>query len=649
MKSVKPLSDRTYTILENVARVSLAKKALEIFSLDLVGFQQKVRYLLCNSSPTICFLVRLVLGWFELEAFLYHGKRFTKLPFVKQQSYFEKWAQSRFYWRYLFLRPVLVFVDTAFFSHSLVSSHLGFREPSQQKTSSSLESGISQEIISGILPVPSKATEIEVDICVIGSGAGGAVIAKELAEKGHTVLILEAGSHYTKDDFNKLSTLERNNLIYRDGGMYATFGFPLVLLPTGKCVGGTTVINSGTCFRTPASILERWRSEFGLRNLSLENLNAYFDRVESILQVLPVPDSVLGKNDRVLQKGMEKLGLHGGPLLRNALGCKGSGVCIFGCPTGAKQSMERSYLPLAFKAGAKLYSHCHAHRLVTQFDTNVYKIEATFHHPTLASQGIPFTVYPKQVVVSGGTLESPLLLKRSGIGLQSRALGKNLTLHPTAKVVGVFEEQINGYRGVPQAYSITDFEREGLLFESVFFPPWLLATSLHQTGAKKWEILEAYRHLAIFGFLVHDQAHGRVIEGSGGRPIVFYQMGFHEKELFAKGLKILCRLFFAAGAKKIYPTLRNVKEFSSMQEVEKFPFHEIKRRDLEVAAFHPLGTCRMGLDPKTSVVDENQKVHGIENLWIADGSVFPTSLGVNPQITIMAFATRCAHIIDQAV
>ena len=155
--------------------------------------------------------------------------------------------------------------------------------------------------------------------------------------------------------------------------------------------------------------------------------------------------------------------------------------------------------------------------------------------------------------------------------------------------------------------------------------------------------MQAFRHIGIYGFLVHDESRGRVISGPGGRPVVFYNLGKREKELFVCGLKILARLFFSAGARKVYPTVRTIHEINSLEEMEKIESRHIRRRDLESAAFHPLGTCRMGVDPKLSVVDENLRVHEMENLWIADGSVFPTSLGVNPQITIMAFAARCAE------
>jgi len=633
-------SNRTYRILEQFAKIALTSNALKQYSLEKCQFRRSVERLL-SSGPFLIRVVPLLTLWlFEIEALLRTGRFFTRLHPSAKDRYFKRWAHSRWYLRYLFMRNLLIFVNSAYYSHHEISQSLGFTDfPSGRKVVS--ENGLS------ILEEPNHDTEIDVEICVIGSGAGGAVVARELALQGHEVLILEEGGSLGQKNFQTLSTMDRNRLIYRDAGFTPTLGFPPVLLPTGKCVGGTTVINSGTCFRTPSSILKKWNKEFGLSELDEQSLNPYFERVEKILQIQPVPTEILGGNNEIIRQGVQRLGLHGEPLVRNAPGCQGSGVCIFGCPTGSKQSMERSYLPLAIQAGARLYAHCHVDRLERQYD-RVHKIRACFTDPHTGQKRSQLTIYPKKVVVSCGTLESPLLLKRSRLGLQSGQLGKNMTIHPAVKMMGIFDDNIDGFRGVPQGYAVTDFEDQGMMFESVFFPPWLLAMSMHQSQEAHRYVMEAYRRLGIFGFLVHDQGRGRVFAGPGGRPIVWYSLGKKEVHLFIEGLKVLGRIFFAAGAKKIYPTIRTIDVMTSLDEVEKLSSDSVKRRDLEMTAFHPLGTCRMGADPGSSVVDGSLRLHGMENCWVADGSVFPSSLGVNPQITIMAFATRCAEMIHQA-
>ncbi|EKD41200.1 MAG: GMC oxidoreductase [uncultured bacterium] len=259
------------------------------------------------------------------------------------------------------------------------------------------------------------------------------------------------------------------------------------------------------------------------------------------------------------------------------------------------------------------------------------------------------TIKAQKIVVACGTLESPLLLKRSGLGGKSGQLGKNLSIHPTAKMMGLFDEEVGGDFGVPQGYGIDDYENKGMMFESVFFPPWLLATSIFQSGEAHWNIMKNYRKIGIFGFLVHDDSRGRVVAGPKGRPLIFYNLGNKEKALFVEGLKVLGRLFFAAGAKKLYPTLRTMHEVTNQAMLDKLTPSSVKRRDLESAAFHPLGTCRMGGNKNKSIVNGDLKLHELENVWVVDGSVLPTSLGVNPQITIMAFATRAAEEIHRCL
>lgn len=642
-KKLSPiLRGTTYSILKNLARSVITPKVLEEFSLEEVQFQKKISLFLDHCSPQLKGILFFGLWFVELGALFFHARRFTKLSLSKQSGYVGKWSRGSFTILYLLFRPLLVFIYSAYYSHPPLSTRLGFHEAKKRDISDEAPFSIPE----GIKTVPKQNLELQVEICVIGSGAGGAVVARELAKKGHEVLILEEGGYFGADYFKRVSTQERNLLIYRDAGLVTTLGAPMILLPTGKCVGGTTVINSGTCFRTPPSVFKKWHEEFGLPSSWENDFKVYFDDIEKILGIEKVSDEVLGGNNSIIKRGIEKLGLHGEALKRDAPHCRGSGVCIFGCPTGAKQSMERSYLPLAFEKGAKLYPHCRVLRLHSQHD-RVYKIDAVFNNPQSGGVQASLTVYPKIVVVACGTLETPLLLKRSRLGNKSGQLGKNLTIHPTAKMMGIFEEKIDGFSGVPQGYGMTDYQTEGMMFETVFFPPWLLATSVFHAQEKHREIMENYRHAALFGFLVHDGPRGRVFEGIDGRPLVWYVLGKKEKALFARGLKILGQILFAAGAKRIYPTLRSIHELKSLEELEHFAWHKLRRRDLESAAFHPLGTCRMGMNEKTSVVDENLRLHGMKNIWVADGSVFPTSLGVNPQITIMAFAARCADQIHE--
>lgn len=607
------------------AEALLPAPLLEKFSLEKVEFSKRIEFLAARSQPAILFALKVSLFLIQLMAWITTFHLFANLSLEKRRALLTKWIESESIFFYFVIRPLTVFTFGPYYSHPLVSKELGFEEPVEREE-------LPPKI--AVAPPQNNIQELEVEICVIGSGAGGAVVAKELAERGHQVLVLEEGPAIDRNFIRAHSTFERNSLLYREAGFVSTLGMPPVLLPTGKAVGGTTLINSGTCFRTPPEVLQEWQKDYGLGAVTAESLLPYFEKVEKNLHIGPVPPEFLGKNNEIVARGIAAKGWHGQPLVRNALDCRGLGVCIFGCPSGAKQSMDASYGPMAQALGVQLLSGYRVDRL-----------EGKDGRITHAS-GEGFRVKAQKFVLACGTLETPLLLKRSGLARQTQALGRNLSIHPTGKVVALFDEVVDGFKGVPQGFSLTDFEPQGLMFESVFFPPWLLATSLYKDPELHAQILRAYRHVSLFGFLVHDASRGRVVPGKDGKPLIFYSLGKREYELFVKGLQILCELYLAAGAKKIYPSLRQHVCIENEADIKKYMHTgNIKKSHLESAAFHPLGTCRMGPDPRHSVVDTNQRLHDAENVWIADGSIFPTSLGVNPQITIMAFATRCAEII----
>jgi choline dehydrogenase-like flavoprotein len=374
----------------------------------------------------------------------------------------------------------------------------------------------------------------------------------------------------------------------------------------------------------------------------------YFERVEHRLGIAPVPPEVFGENNRTILKGIEALGMAGVPLLRNAPGCKGHGHCIYGCTSGAKQSMERSYIPAALAAGARLYSHCKAVKLVRRGD-HIIEVQAEFYRDRGVKANVRLTVRARRFIVACGTLQTPVLLAQNGIGRQSGQLGKNLSLHPAAKTVSIFDREIDGIKGVPQGLGTEDLHAEGLLFEGVFLPPSLLAASLILPPSQHREVMAAYKRLAIFGFLVSDRSRGRVVGLPDGRPLVLYTMDKRDRERFVKGLAVCARISFAAGATRVLLTTHSYPEMRSASEVDGFLRSRLRATDLEISAFHPLGTARMGVDPGASVVDAQLRVHDLENVYIMDGSIFPSSLGVNPQESIMAFATRLADHLHREI
>lgn len=464
---------------------------------------------------------------------------------------------------------------------------------------------------------------IEADVCVIGAGAGGAVAAAELAEGGASVVVLEQGPRHEPDSFSA-RPLEMMARLYRDGGQGTTIGSPPILLPLGRGLGGTTLVNSGTCFRTPASVLERWRREYGLDALADEDaLAPCFARVEAALSIAEVTPELAGRNAAVARRGAEALGWSHGFLRRNAKGCVGSGVCAFGCPSGAKQHVGVTYVPRAEAAGARVIAGADVRHVLVE------RGEARGVEARLAEGG-RVEVRAPRVVVACGTIHTPLLLARSGLGRASGQLGRNLALHPATGAFALMDEVVDMAKGVPQSFCVDEFASEGIMFEGVAGPPSYAAMALPLTGRRHAAAMERYRNLAQFGLMVSDETRGSV-RSLAGRAVIRYDLVEADVARFRTGLARMEELFRAAGAREVYlPLPAGVRP------------EQARARDLKLMAFHPLGTARADARPTHGVVDGDLELHGVRGVFVADGSVVPSSLGVNPQLTIMALATRLA-------
>jgi choline dehydrogenase-like flavoprotein len=465
---------------------------------------------------------------------------------------------------------------------------------------------------------------LHAEACVVGAGAGGAVTAAELAEGGMDVVLLEEGPVHDPDSFNA-STPRMLARLYRDGGQTVTLGRPSILLPLGRGIGGTTLINSGTCFRTPARVLERWQQEFGV-DVSAESMRPYFERVESALSVSEVTPELAGGNARVARAGAERLGWSHGYLRRNALGCIGSGVCTLGCPTSAKQHTGITYVPRAQRAGARVLSGLRVRQVIVERGRARGVLART-------PEGDPVEVRAETVVLAAGTVHTPLLLAHSGVGGRSGQLGRNLSIHPATAIFARMPEIVDMGVGVPQSFYVDEFAAEGFMFEGAAGPPAYAAMALPLTGRAHAEAMADYRRLALFGLMVSDSSRGSV-HSLGGRAVIRYDLCHEDLLRFRLGLARVRELLDAAGAREVLlPLPQGVRP------------EEARARDLKLMAFHPLGTARADARPEHGVVDGELRVHGVGGLYVADGAAAPSSLGVNPQLTIMAFATRLAFTL----
>jgi choline dehydrogenase-like flavoprotein len=482
---------------------------------------------------------------------------------------------------------------------------------------------------------------LDTDVVVVGSGAGGAVVAAELAEAGQRVVILEEGAHTPPEVYGQMRPSQQLRTMWRRTGMTVAVGVgdtPVVNVMMGRCVGGSSVLTGGVCFRIPDHVLRDWRDERGLKDMTPELLEPCHAAVEKAVHVEEVPRSMWSRSTTLFGEGATKLGYELKPMRRNTSGCEGLSRCNFGCPKGAKLSVDITYLPRAVAGGAEIHSDCLVERILTRGD------RAVGVTGRLLANGRPagrLTVHARRVVVAAGAYYSPLLLQASGVGRRSGQVGRHLTVHPSFRVTARFDEPIHGWRGSMQSAFSDAFESEGITLVSVFNPPGIVAVAMPGIGPEHVARAHSLPNLAVFGLLVHDKGGGRVRRLWGREPFVTYRMDREERGRVNRGLRLLAETFFAAGAREVFlPVLGS--EPVTPDKLKSLDIEHVPGRRLECASQHPLGTCRMGASPEKSVVDPDGQAWDLKELYVADGSVVPTSLGVNPQLSIMTMATRIA-------
>lgn len=479
-----------------------------------------------------------------------------------------------------------------------------------------------------VTPSPEWPSCSVADVVVIGSGAGGAMAARTLARAGFDTVILEEGRRFSVEEFRTRPPLDRFTDLYRDAGATVMLGWPPVVLPIGRGVGGTTLVNSGTCFRTPEKVLRRWLDSDGLRLADPESFAPYLDEVERTLQVAPVPMEIMGNNGRLALQGASALGWSSGPLRRNAPGCAGSSQCAVGCPRNAKFGVHLNALPDACTAGARIVSEARVERIL-------HAAGRTSGVRVRRPDGSILEILADRVIVAAGATETPTLLRRSGLGGHPY-VGRNLSVHPAVSTAGRFEEPVEATKGVLQSAAIDEFhEDHGILMEATSTPPGMGSMVLPGLGAPLVAELAAAGHLATIGAMVADEPSGQV---RGVRhSVLSYQLARTDAARLVMSVGLMGRALFAAGATEVLTGIPGHERVRDVQQLQYAVDHAPWRR-MHIAAFHPTGTARMGADSQRHPVDEHGRLRGVDGTWIADASVLPSCPGVNPQVTIMALA-----------
>ena len=489
---------------------------------------------------------------------------------------------------------------------------------------------------------------IEADVAIIGSGAGGGTAAEILSRAGKKVVILEEGALKSSRDFD-LNELDAYISLYQDGMTRMTLDGAISILQ-GRTVGGTTVVNWTSSFRTPPQTLEYWRTHRGIKQHTVTNMAPWFELMEKRLSIAPWTS--FNANNEALRRGCEKLGINAQAIARNVKGCWNLGYCGLGCPTNAKQSMLVSTIPAALTAGATLVHGIKANHLV-------YEKGRIRHIECLSNSEQPcrVTIRASFVILSAGSIGTPGVLLRSGtVPDPHHTAGKRTFLHPTLFAFGRMADPVDGFHGAPQTIYTDHFQWSngvdgvmGYKLEATPMYPAFASVIMRGFGVDHKQKMADLPYTAGFLGLLRDGFHaesqgGSVVLRPDGGPALDYPINPYILDGARRAILSMTEILFAAGAKAAHFGHYHSSIYGSWGEARKaisdMPFEPLL---LRMGSAHVMGGCAMGSDPTISVVDENGKHHHTDNLYVFDGSIFPTSIGTNPQLSIYGLTAKLAH------
>lgn len=487
---------------------------------------------------------------------------------------------------------------------------------------------------------------VQADVVIIGSGAGGAAASLRLAEAGLDVVVLEEGGAYDERHFSQDQGVAWRQL-YADDGQRVMSGNLYVPVAGGRCLGGSTVVNSAICFSLPDWRWAEWSAERALDDIAWEEMQSWLRRTERFIHVTASRPSIYGKNNAVCQRGLDALGWSGGPMMRNAPACMGCGVCQMGCPSGAKLSVAKTYIPSAQEHGARFVTRARAEGALVE-GADVVGVVASLLDPETRLPVGEVTVRARAVVVAAGAIRTPVFLQENGLGNQH--VGEHLHVHPGSGVIALMDEEVRGWRGIPQGFYCDEFLRsDGIVLESFWATPevFYMSFPFGHDGAKG---MTEHHKMAALGGIIGDRGEGSVRPGAApGRAKVSYDVIDEDRRRLVLTQLRSTQLLLAAGARSVRTGIYGVPEITSPEEAERWldPDSVRLKQIMAVYASHPHGTARMAGTEELGAVDTRGRVYGTNNVYVMDGSVFPDVLGVNPQVTIMSFGSMLAdRLVD---
>jgi choline dehydrogenase-like flavoprotein len=496
-------------------------------------------------------------------------------------------------------------------------------------------------------PLPIRAitgdTTIDCDVVIVGSGAGGGVVAGVLAKAGYHVVVIEKGGYQSEADYSGRE-FEAFRSMYENAGILTSEDLGFVVL-AGATLGGGTTVNWAASFRTPDYVLDEWEREHHLTGFTGPEFQAALDAV-CVREHVDTDESIFNPQNQALHDGCERLGYHVALIPRNVKGCEDCGTCCFGCPHGAKQGTLKTWLQDAAKAGAELIVNCQVEKVLIE-NGQAVGVQAI-------SDAQQVTVRARRVVVAAGALHSPALLLRSGI--DNPNIGLNLRLHPTTAVRGELAGKAEPWRGVMMAaYSDElgnlDGGHYGVKIETPPAHPGLLGFATPWLGGRTYkELMLKMAHQAVFIVLCRDRGSGRITVDAQGRPRIHYQLAKVDVGHLQEGLDAALRVAVAAGASEVGTLHSGLPQYKVTGDEAEFEgyLNQVRRagaraNHLGLFSAHQMGTCRMGGERNNSVLNHLGESWDVRHLYVADASTFPTPSGVNPMITIQAIAYQVAQ------
>lgn len=608
------------------------------------------------------------------------GRRFSSMPSEQQDRLLQSWERSRIGVRRTIFQAFRRLIVSTYYAQPESHAAIGYRGPLHRRGvvlpwEGALPGGqrddepVARSHQPAVLPVPARTAPpgsvvqgnavdsdltLTADVCVIGTGAGGAVVAARLAEAGHDVVLLEEGGYWSSADFTE-SEAEMVPRLYADRGLRTTDDLAVSLLQ-GRCVGGGTTVNWMMTLRTPDFVLDEWSRTHSTEGMSPAAMTTVFERIEDEIHARPVPTDAHNPNNSLLIDGATRLGWNTRAAVNNARECVRAGFCGIGCRYDAKQSTLVTYVPRALAAGARLYSDVRVERvqiagprgrrglkrvhcMVLDRDTGALRRSLIVNTPT--------------VVLGAGAVGTPVILQRSGLG--GGGVGRFLRLHPTTAAMGVYDREVYGPAGIPQSALCDDFLRGngdgyGFWIECPALLPGLAAAAVTEFGASHRRIMQRFANFGSLIVLVRDGAElarsdGGVSVSRRGRVRIRYRVSQSTARMLRDGIAAAARIHLAAGAREVQTLHSPAVRLRSEADIAAVHAAPCGHNQINLLSAHVNGTCRIGGSPQTSGCTPEFERHGAPGIFVADGSLLPTAPGVNPQLTIMAVADVAASRI----